>query len=155
MTGGMVATAIVFFPAAPLFLFMHGKDVTIPKGTEVTAYVDGEIKLDRAKFKQMKSAAGENPSPVTIGTATTPQIVARLSSVVVNSDPAGADIELNGKFVGNTPSTIQVKAGSASVTVKKAGFKTWGRTVDISEGSAITLNASLEHDGSNIIAAKP
>jgi hypothetical protein len=50
MTGGMVATAIVFFPAAPFFLFMHGKDVTIPKGTEITAYTDGEIKLDRLKL---------------------------------------------------------------------------------------------------------
>jgi hypothetical protein len=42
MTGAMVATSIVFFPAAPLFLFMHGKDVTIPKGTEITAYVNGD-----------------------------------------------------------------------------------------------------------------
>jgi hypothetical protein len=50
MTGGIVATSIVFFPAAPLFLFMHGKDTTIPKGTEITAYVNGEIKLDSAKF---------------------------------------------------------------------------------------------------------
>ena len=33
MTGAMVATGIVFFPAAPLFLFMHGKDINIPKGT--------------------------------------------------------------------------------------------------------------------------
>jgi hypothetical protein len=33
MTGAMVATGIVFFPAAPLFLFMHGKDITIPKGS--------------------------------------------------------------------------------------------------------------------------
>jgi hypothetical protein len=35
MTGAIVATAIVFFPAAPLFLFMHGKDIKrrpIPKG---------------------------------------------------------------------------------------------------------------------------
>jgi hypothetical protein len=50
MTGAMVATAIVVWPAAPFFLFMHGKDVTIPKGTEITAYVDGEIKLERARF---------------------------------------------------------------------------------------------------------
>ena len=50
MTGAMVATSIVFFPAAPLFLFMHGKDIVIPKGTEITAYVNGDIKLDRAKF---------------------------------------------------------------------------------------------------------
>jgi hypothetical protein len=32
MTGAVVATAIVFFPAAPLFLFIKGKDITIPKG---------------------------------------------------------------------------------------------------------------------------
>ena len=51
MTGAMVATALVAWPAAPLFLFMHGKDVTIPKGTEITAYVNGDIKLDRQKFQ--------------------------------------------------------------------------------------------------------
>src|SRR5262249_61621234 len=61
MTGAIVATSIVFFPAAPLFLFMHGKDITIPKGTEITAYVNGDIKLDQAKFIA-KSVA---PSPAT------------------------------------------------------------------------------------------
>ncbi len=52
MTGAMVATGIVFFPAAPLFLFMHGKDITIPKGTEVTAYVAVDTPLDPAKFRK-------------------------------------------------------------------------------------------------------
>jgi len=28
----MVATAIEFWPAAPLFLLMHGKDITISQG---------------------------------------------------------------------------------------------------------------------------
>jgi len=55
MTGAMVATGIVFFPAAPLFLFMHGKDITIPKGTEVTAYVAGDTPLDPAKFRKQTS----------------------------------------------------------------------------------------------------
>jgi hypothetical protein len=57
MTGGIVATAIVFFPAAPFFLFMHGKDITIPKGTEITAYINGEVTLDRAKFLPKTSPA--------------------------------------------------------------------------------------------------
>ena len=48
MTGAMVATSIVFFPAAPLFLFMHGNNITIPKGTEVTAYVAADTPLDPA-----------------------------------------------------------------------------------------------------------
>jgi hypothetical protein len=50
MTGAIVATAIVFFPAAPLFLLMHGKDITIPKGTEITAYINGDVPLEAAKF---------------------------------------------------------------------------------------------------------
>ena len=50
MTGAIVATAIVLWPAAPLFLLMHGKDITIPKGTEITAYINGEIPLGAAKF---------------------------------------------------------------------------------------------------------
>src|SRR3989449_10577421 len=50
MTGAIVGTTIVFFPPAPLFLFMHGKDITIPKGTEITAYINGDIPLDPAKF---------------------------------------------------------------------------------------------------------
>jgi hypothetical protein len=51
MAGGMVATSLIVWPAAPVFLLMHGKDVTIPKGTEVTAYISGDVKLDPAKFQ--------------------------------------------------------------------------------------------------------
>ena len=55
MTGAMVATGIVFFPAAPLFLFMHGKDITIPQGTEITAYVAANTPLDPAQFTKQTS----------------------------------------------------------------------------------------------------
>ena len=50
MTGAMIATGILFFPAAPLFLFMKGKDVVIAKGAPVLAYVDGNTELDKGKF---------------------------------------------------------------------------------------------------------
>jgi len=45
MTGAIVATSIVFFPAAPFFLFMHGKDMVIPKGHEVTVYTNTDYVL--------------------------------------------------------------------------------------------------------------
>jgi hypothetical protein len=45
MTGAIVATSIVFFPAAPFFLFMHGKDMVIPKGHEVTVYTNTDHDL--------------------------------------------------------------------------------------------------------------
>jgi len=59
MTGAMVATGIVFFPAAPLFLFIHGKDITIPKGTEITACVAADTPLDPGRFN--KQSARLNP----------------------------------------------------------------------------------------------
>jgi hypothetical protein len=45
MTGAMVATAIVFWPAAPFFLFMHGKDIKIPEGHGVTVYTNSEYQI--------------------------------------------------------------------------------------------------------------
>lgn len=46
MTAGMVATvALSFGAAAPLLLFVHGKDAVIPAGTELTAFVDGDTRL--------------------------------------------------------------------------------------------------------------
>jgi hypothetical protein len=52
MVGAMVATSLVAWPAAPLFLLMHGKDVTIAKGTNISAFVQGDITLDESKFQR-------------------------------------------------------------------------------------------------------
>jgi len=49
MTTGIVLTSLVVWPA-PLFLLMHGKDTTIPKGTEITAYTNGNMTLDSGRF---------------------------------------------------------------------------------------------------------
>lgn len=46
------ATSIV---TAPLSLFMKGKDTTIPKGTDVTAYVHGDVRLDESRFRSLSS----------------------------------------------------------------------------------------------------
>jgi hypothetical protein len=136
MTGAMVATAIVFFPAAPLFLFIHGKDISIPQGTEITAFVQGDMHLDISKFGPPAGqgvAASSPAAPVTVATC----------SLVVDSTPAGADIEIDGGFVGNTPSTVTVNAGSHQVVVKKSGFTDWTRTLNVT-GGTINLNATLD-----------
>jgi hypothetical protein len=139
MVGGIVATSLVFFPAAPFFLFMHGKDISIPKGTEVTAYVSGDMKLDLAKFQpasQLQPAFND----VAASSATN----SSAGRVQLESEPAGADIEVDGSFVGNTPSDVQVNGGDHTITVKKVGFKDWERKVKVSAGSSVHLNAELE-----------
>ena len=128
MTGGIVATSLVFFPAAPFFLFMHGKDISIPKGTEITAYVNGDMRLDLSKFQPAQSAVPSNPVP----TASQDQIAG--AQLEVSSTPAGADIEIDGSYVGSTPSTVGVAAGQHQVSLKKSGFKLWERKITVSTG---------------------
>ncbi|MBA3973755.1 MAG: PEGA domain-containing protein [Candidatus Solibacter sp.] len=62
MTAGIVATSIVFFPAAPFFLFMKGKEVTIPKGTEVMSYVHSDVRLDAARLRAAAPNIGSAPA---------------------------------------------------------------------------------------------
>jgi hypothetical protein len=142
MVGGMVATGILFFPAAPFFLFMHGKDITIPKGTEITAYVNGDVEMDLAKFQPAAPVdAPAQPAAASVPGETATSASAKLQ---LESDPSGADIEVDGSFVGNTPSDVQVTEGDHTVTVKKAGFKDWERKVKATAGSSVHLNAELE-----------
>jgi len=142
MVGGMVVTSLVFFPAAPFFLFMHGKDISIPKGTEITAYVNGDVRLDIAKFQP--TSPPEAPAESAAAGSTGENAGAVSAKLNVESEPPGADIEVDGSFVGNTPSDIQVTEGDHTVTVKKAGFKDWERKLKVSGGSSVHLNAEME-----------
>jgi len=141
MTGGIVATSIVFFPAAPFFLFMHGKDITIPKGTEITAYVNGDVQLDRAKFEAAPAQAAAAPSSTTPPTASQEQSTG--AQVEVSSTPDAADIEIDGKFVGSTPSSVGVTPGEHDLVVKKSGFKPWEKKIAVSSGH-VKIDAQLE-----------
>ena len=59
MTVRIVAAAIIFWPAAPLFLLMHGKDITFPKGTDVPTFINGDMKLDPAKFQLAQGGSAQ------------------------------------------------------------------------------------------------
>ena len=130
MTAGIVGTALVFFPAAPLLLFIHGKDITIQKGTEVTAFVSGDMKLDMAKFGAPPAGPAAEPANA-------------MASILVESSVPGADIEVDGNFVGSTPSKVEVTPGSHSITVKKKGYQNWTRTMNVS-GTGAKVNAELD-----------
>ncbi len=47
MIGLMIQAPIV---AAPFFLLIHGENTVFPRGTEITAFVNGDLRLDLASF---------------------------------------------------------------------------------------------------------
>ena len=141
MVGGMVATSLIFFPAAPFFLFMHGKDISIPKGTEITAYVNGDMRLDIAKFQPATSSIPTQATTVNgVGHGGPPLG----PNVHMESVPPGADIEVDGSFVGSTPSDLEISDGEHMISVRKTGFKEWSRKLRIEGASKVHLSAELE-----------
>jgi len=66
------------------------------------------------------------------------------ASVTITSLPALSDIEIDGKYAGSTRSNIKLIPGSHDITVKKDGYEPWSRTLDVTAGSELTVNADLQ-----------
>jgi hypothetical protein len=136
------------------------------RGTEVIVlephYTADELKQARADCRgetgktPNQSEAKTNPSQETTKdtNSSTASPSGSLGAPASSSAPNGklsiisvpdiADIEVDGSFVGNTPSDVQVSEGDHTIAVKKAGFKDWERKMKISGGSSVHLNAELE-----------
>jgi hypothetical protein len=140
-TGVITAgVAVVFWPAAPVFLLMKGKDTTINKGVIFDAFTDENHVMGAQApapappgFTQPTSSAPANPRP---------NASAGVATVTINSNVSGADIEIDSEFVGSTPTTLQLAAGSHDVAVKSARGS-WHRVLQVSPGSSINLNADM------------
>lgn len=60
------------------------------------------------------------------------------------STPSGAEILLDGKYFGNTPSVIVVTAGTHNVVLSMPGFAEWKRELTVTAGSDVDVNAALQ-----------
>lgn len=61
-----------------------------------------------------------------------------------SSTPAGAEITLDGQYVGSTPSVMSVGTGAHTVQILLPGYAVWKRDLTVSPGSELTVNAVLE-----------
>ncbi|HZP16313.1 MAG TPA: PEGA domain-containing protein [Terriglobales bacterium] len=139
-TGALTAgAAIVFWPAAPVFLLMKGKDVTVHRGLVIEVFTDQKYMLEQ-KVAAVTPTQGMPPSAAAAIPTAAPGSPA---AVHITSDPDGAEIEIDGAFVGSTPATLQMASGSHHLTVKR-GLLAWQRDIQIQSGSAVVVNALLQ-----------
>jgi hypothetical protein len=60
------------------------------------------------------------------------------------STPPGAEITLDGNYVGSTPSEINLSAGTHTVLLSMPGFAQWKRDLAVMPGSDLTVGAILQ-----------
>ncbi len=71
---------------------------------------------------QRRAAEAATRIQSTIPQTPSPGAAIPTGKLSVSSTPAGADIELDGNFAGNTPSELSVAGGDHTIQIKKAGF---------------------------------
>ncbi len=151
--GGAVLGMAAALAGAPLYgqaagyLIGKGKNVGVFKGQLIDAYVEGE-----ASVAIRNQAGGYGPATAKVnmarGFASNPAEAggfsgSELSTVSITSALRGAEIEVDGKFVGNTPSTLRLPAGQHTIAVRHGNVQPWVRSVSLASGSSITLRAEL------------
>ncbi|MFZ0959978.1 MAG: PEGA domain-containing protein [Terriglobia bacterium] len=67
-------------------------------------------------------------------------------AVAVSTVPDGADISVDGNFVGSAPATLKLAAGKHVISVGQQGYKAWSRELSVLPGSSVTLKAALEKE---------
>ena len=72
-----------------------------------------------------------------------PVSTAENATIRINSSPGGAEVILNGKTMGMTPISLDVRSGEWTITLRKPGFRSWEKFVRVGTGENLTVDASL------------
>lgn len=140
----------VYFTAEQLH-WRWSKGAHVAVNTEIKYYVDGRklhvidqdgkehtVRITKTIKKEIDTASPQRPEAISTAVTAIEDI-----PVLVSSTPPGADIEVDGAFVGSTPSTITVIPGKHSIAIKKKGYIHWNRSVNVNKGN-INISAELE-----------
>jgi serine protease Do len=66
------------------------------------------------------------------------------AKITITSAPPGADIEVDGVFLGNTPSDVSLSEGLRVVRVTKKGFKPYERTIQVQPSGTQRITVELD-----------
>jgi len=105
-------------------------------------YVVNERSISEVSQEEFKKVRAEREAR-----ANAAATASAVSKVSVSSAPDSAEIEVDGEFMGNTPSVLELDPGEHSIVVRKAGYKAWEKKLKVTAGE-IKLNAELEAEGS-------
>jgi len=91
-----------------------------------------------------QSAANENTESSESSKISLSSVPDGVGTVTISSDPDGAEIFVDDKFLGNAPATLKLPPGSHAVVLKFPRHADWRRTLEVLKSSKVSLKATLE-----------
>jgi hypothetical protein len=89
-------------------------------------------------------AAPVQSSPIQAPAVVAPSVHAVKVKCDFTSSPSGAEISVDWRYVGNTPSEIGLSAGTHIVVISMQGFAEWKRELTVGTDSQVNVAATLE-----------
>jgi hypothetical protein len=89
-----------------------------------------------------ESEGGKNAPEVPA--TTSPVAADATGTVILSTNPDGADVYVDDHFYGNSPATLKLKPGTHTIRVSMKGYKDWSKEISSDAGAAARLTAALE-----------
>jgi hypothetical protein len=112
--------------------------------TQLFSWNEGN-RISRDFLKALEQVLRENPQPTQKSEKVNPTAQpSAVGQITLNSLPDGAEVSVDGTYVGNAPASLRLPAGKHAITLTAKGYKPWTRDVGIFAGSEAKVNATLE-----------
>ncbi len=105
----------------------QAQDASISQGADLTAFVNGSQQIDLTRLRAVS------------GPTTT---------IKLTSTPPNAEVTLDGRLAGSTPSSLRVSSGDHVLVVRMAGFQAWQKKIHVDAEPVALDVALLKQDGS-------
>ncbi|MFB3922633.1 MAG: PEGA domain-containing protein [Terriglobia bacterium] len=127
---------------------MADRIIGAEKGKDYAAYIDAEAVVSAPEISaadqtgDATAAASKSPGKIEPAPPPPPEE----AYVDFNSHPSGGDLNIDGKFYGNTPTRLSLPPGKHLIEIRLAGHRTWIRNMVVDPGSKPSVRATLDQE---------
>jgi len=136
---------VVSAKSAPMLDPWTTQELTAEKAAAMTEEATHSmIGFDEKSAPPAESGA-PNPAAPAAETAPAPEPAPEppTGMVAITSVPYLAEVFVDGESMGYTPAKLKLAPGKHSFRCEKAGYKPWTKDITVTEGSELTLDATL------------
>ena len=145
---------LIISAGAGLWLKFRQADSTQAQPAPAVAPAPAQAKA--AEAPAATPAPSPSPAPIKAVSAPAPKAPEK-ARASISSDPAGADVFIDGVKAGSTPLSLDsIAPGSHQIKVSEDGYDAWTGSLEAQPGKTATVNASLTQQfGSFSIESRP
>jgi hypothetical protein len=127
-------------------MYLYNEDydnITADITSQTSTKIIGTLDLDNAEIASYDVCVEDSAGKIKCG-LDFDVVSDKVGTLDITSSPSGAKIYLDSTYKGITPSTLDdVSLGSHKIVISKTGYEEWSRSVTLTAGKTVTVDADL------------